>query len=90
MEFIDVIKARRSCRKYTSETVPASVIEQALDHALIAPNSSNMQLWKFYWVHSPENKKSLAEACSINRRPQRLKSSLSSWLTGLHGKLIAI
>ncbi|MEY4617774.1 MAG: hypothetical protein RJB66_2734 [Pseudomonadota bacterium] len=63
MEFTETLRARRSCRKYTSEMVPGSVIERALDDALIAPNSSNMQLWQFYWVSSPEKKGKLAEAC---------------------------
>lgn len=63
MEFSQVIRARRSCRKYKSESVPASVIEQALDDALLAPNSSNMQLWQFYWVDSSAKKQQLAEAC---------------------------
>lgn len=63
MDFTEVVRARRSCRKYTPETVPAEVIERALDEALIAPNSSNMQLWRFFWVNSGDKKKALAEAC---------------------------
>ena len=63
MEFTEVIRARRSCRKYTDQSVPEKVIEQALDEALLAPNSSNMQLWKFYWVNSNAKKEALANAC---------------------------
>ncbi len=63
MEFTEVVRARRSCRKFIPEAVPAEVIEKALDEALIAPNSSNMQLWRFFWVSSPEMKKALTEAC---------------------------
>lgn len=63
MEFNEVIRDRRSCRKYTKDEVPTEVIETALSHALIAPTSSNMQLWKFVWVHSEEKKKALAAAC---------------------------
>jgi nitroreductase len=63
MEFFEVIKARRSIRKYLPELVPDEVVDQALDAALLAPNSSNMQTWEFYWVKNPEKKKKLAEAC---------------------------
>lgn len=63
MEFFDVIKARRSCRRFTSEKVPADVINKALDAAIIAPNSSNMQTWEFYWVRSEEKKAKLVTAC---------------------------
>ena len=63
MEFFDTIKARRSIRKYTAKAVPEEVIEKALDAALLAPNSSNLQTWEFYWVRSPEKKQKLIEAC---------------------------
>lgn len=63
MEFFEVIKARRSVRKFQSEPVPEEVIEKALGAALLAPNSSNLQAWEFYWVRSSEKKQFLAKAC---------------------------
>jgi nitroreductase len=63
MDLFEVINTRRSVRKYTNETVPPEVIHRALDAALLAPNSSNMQTWSFYWVRSPEKKRRLVEAC---------------------------
>ena len=63
MEFFEAVRARRSVRKYTTASVPPSVIQAALDAALIAPNSSNMQTWGFYWVKTPQKKKTLIEAC---------------------------
>ena len=53
-EFDKVITSRRSVRKYTDEPVPEEVIKKALDHALLAPNSSNLQTWEFYWVRSKD------------------------------------
>ena len=47
MEFFEVVKARRSVRKYTSAVVPDLVIQKALDAAVMAPNSSNLQAWNF-------------------------------------------
>ena len=49
-EFAELVQARRSCRVYTDEPVPESIIDKCLDLALLAPNSSNLQPWKFYWV----------------------------------------
>jgi nitroreductase len=63
MEFEKVIERRRSIRAYTTKPVPEAVIRQALAHALIAPNSSNMQSWEFYWVRSADKKQKLVEAC---------------------------
>jgi nitroreductase len=63
MDFETVVSARRSVRKYLSDSVPPEVVTRALDQALLAPNSSNLQPWQFYWVRSPEKKAALAEAC---------------------------
>lgn len=63
MDFFDAVKARRSIRKFQDAPVPEEVMEKAFDAALLAPNSSNMQTWDFFWVRSPEKKKALVEAC---------------------------
>ncbi len=63
MDFFDVINNRRSVRRYTETKVPDEIIRKALDAALKAPNSSNMQAWEFYWVKSAENKSALVDAC---------------------------
>lgn len=61
--FRDLVLARRSVRLFEKEAVPETVIEEALELALLAPNSSNLQPWEFYWVQDPEKKKKLVEAC---------------------------
>jgi nitroreductase len=63
MEFHDAVRARRSVRVYTGEAVPEAVMDSALDAALLAPNSSNMQTWGFYWVRDPGKKAALVRAC---------------------------
>ncbi len=73
--FRNIVENRRSVRKYSSEVVPDSVIEDALDLALLAPNSSNMQAWEFYWVKSEEKKKQLVKFC-LNQNAARTASHL--------------
>ncbi|MBL7713955.1 MAG: nitroreductase family protein [Bdellovibrionales bacterium] len=63
MDFFEAVARRRSIRKFTDEVVPESVIEKALEAAVLAPNSSNVQTWDFYWVQTPEKKARLVEAC---------------------------
>lgn len=63
LEFTELVDARRSCRVYTDEPVPEEIIEKCLDLALLAPNSSNLQPWKFYWVKSPEKRAELDIFC---------------------------
>jgi nitroreductase len=63
VEFFDnTVHNRRSVRVYTDEKVPEVVVQQVLDWALLAANSSNLQCWQFYWVKNPEKKIALVEA----------------------------
>ena len=50
MDYFDLVRKRRSVRKFLNEKVPEEVITKALKAALLAPNSSNLQPWEFYWV----------------------------------------
>lgn len=45
MELIDVIKARRSIRKYEDRPIPGDVINDILDCARLAPTAINIQPW---------------------------------------------
>jgi diaminopimelate decarboxylase len=62
--FNQVVEARRSVRRFSPTiVVPEQVVQQALDHALLAPNSSNLQMWEFVWVRTEKSKKALVKAC---------------------------
>lgn len=61
--FDRIVRHRRSVRVYEEGVIPESVIRDSLENALLAPNSSNMQPWEFYWVRSPEKKKAMVEYC---------------------------
>jgi nitroreductase len=74
-EFRKVVENRRSVRKYEETPIPESVVRDCLDLALLAPNSSNLQPWEFYWVRSPEKKKRLAELC-FNQNSARTAAEL--------------
>lgn len=54
--FKKVIQSRRSVRKFTKKEIPAEVLDDCLDLALLAPNSSNLQPWTFYVVQNPTKK----------------------------------
>lgn len=62
-EFRKVVRSRRSVRRFTDEPVPDHVLDDCLDLAMLAPNSSNLQPWEFFVVRTPELKTQLAEAC---------------------------
>lgn len=62
-EFTKLVNNRRSCRVYTDEQVPEDVMQKCIDLALLAPNSSNLQPWQFYWVKSKDNRDKLNKYC---------------------------
>lgn len=62
--FERMIQRRRSVRLFDPEQpVPPEVIERSLARAVLSPNSSNLQLWEFYWVRSPENRARMTDIC---------------------------
>lgn len=62
-DFTKLVNSRRSCRVYKDEPVPEEIIQKCLDLALLAPNSSNLQPWQFYWVKSKDKRKLLDKYC---------------------------
>ena len=63
MELFECIEKRRSVRRFTDEPVDKLSMKKAFEAAILAPNSSNMQTWDFFWVRSDEKKKKLVEYC---------------------------
>lgn len=61
--FRQVVESRRSVRVFTQEQIPDAVVEECLDLALLAPTSSNLQCWEFYWVKSEAQKSEMVKAC---------------------------
>lgn len=61
--FKKVVTSRRSVRKFTNTQIPKAVLDDCLDMALLAPNSSNLQPWTFYVVRSAEKKSRVVKAC---------------------------
>ena len=76
MTFDDIIQFRRSNRKFDpDQSIPNEVVQKALEHAALAPNSSNMQLWEFHWVKDEQKKKQLVHAC-LNQSAARTAQEL--------------
>jgi hypothetical protein len=49
--FENIVNNRRSNRKFDAQVeVPDEIIKKAIELAILAPNSSNMQLWEFHWI----------------------------------------
>jgi nitroreductase len=60
-ELLELIKKRRSIRKYTDQAVTDEQIRQLLEAAMAAPSGSNIQSWKFVVVKDADLKRRLAQ-----------------------------
>jgi len=63
MNFEEIIHYRRSVRHYNDTPIDSEKVKYCLELAVLAPNSSNMQLWEFYHITNPEILKNLSFAC---------------------------
>ena len=63
-QFQEIIDRRRSNRKFDPLVeVPDDVIKRSLERAILSPNSSNMQLWEFYWIKNKEEREKYTALC---------------------------
>jgi len=61
VDLINLIKRRRSIRKYTSEPVTEAEVRQLLEAAMAAPSANNSQPWHFVVVRDEATKARLAQ-----------------------------
>ncbi len=65
----EIIKKRRSVRKYSSREVTDSEIETILEAARLAPSSNNTQCWRFVVVRDKETIERLSKCGPFISRP---------------------
>ena len=61
MDTLELLKSRRSIRKYKSTPVEEEKIQKCLEAAQWAPSASNKQPWEFMIVTKPENRNKMAK-----------------------------
>jgi len=64
---LDLIKRRRSIRRYTGEPVSAADIQALLEAAMAAPSASNRRPWQFIVVREEGLRRQLAETHAYSR-----------------------
>ncbi len=58
---LDLIKKRRSIRKYTDEPVSSADVRTLLEAAMAAPSADNLQPWEFIVVHDDRLRQRLSQ-----------------------------
>lgn len=62
--FNDIVEERRSVRIFDNEADwDEAAVERSLHRAILAPNSSNLQLWEFYRIKSEAQKAKAVPIC---------------------------
>tara|TARA_B100000965_G_scaffold228608_1_gene191388 strand:+ start:6526 stop:7296 length:771 start_codon:yes stop_codon:yes gene_type:complete len=74
-EFKKIVESRRSVRVFNDDPVDPDKLKECLELALLAPTSSNLQCWEFYWVRSDKKKEKLKEYC-LNQSAARTAQEL--------------
>jgi nitroreductase len=62
MDLMELVRRRRSIRKYRPDPVPEAKIDYVLEAARLAPSWANGQCWTFVVITDPRAKHDLAEA----------------------------
>lgn len=64
MEFTEAVERRRSVRKYDlDQSIDSEKVRHCIELAVLAPNSSNMQLWEFYHITSKDTLHKMSKFC---------------------------
>ncbi len=87
MEFMEVVRRRRSVRLYRPDPVPPETVSCLLEAARLAPTWGNKQCCTFIIVSDPHVKHELAQAGNewIERAPMILVICADPTLSGLKG-----
>jgi nitroreductase len=69
-----LVKTRRSIRKWQDKPVPEDLITKALELATWAPNAGNQQNWFFYVIYKRDTINAIAD------KTQEIANQVSKWL----------
>lgn len=72
------LRTRRSIRRFKTDPVPDTVIQDILSTAAYAPSAHNRQPWRFVVINTQSVKASLAEAMAIDFERDLTHDGLSS------------
>jgi len=61
LDFLEVIKTRRSIRRYKPDPVSDEIIHKLIDAACHAPSADNIQPWEFIAVRNKQIKEKLSQ-----------------------------
>ena len=80
-ELLDLVKKRRSIRRFKPDPIPAQDIVKIIDIACWAPSGFNMQPWEFVVIKKPELKNKIVEAIDdIRPLTKNMEQAREEWM----------
>ncbi|MBT4090019.1 MAG: nitroreductase [Deltaproteobacteria bacterium] len=61
MEFRELLKQRRAVRDFEDKTVATDILKEMVEDAILAPNASHKQPWKFVIVNNKDMMKRISD-----------------------------
>lgn len=81
--FLELMRARRTVRAFSSRPVPRVVVEAALLTAGSAPSGANHQPWFFAVIEAAETRRRIREAAEAEEREFYATKAPQEWLDAL-------
>jgi nitroreductase len=66
---LDIIRNRRSCRRFKADPLPEGMVEKVLEAARLSPSAGNSQPWEFVVVRDAETRKSISKGLGSSYKP---------------------
>lgn len=82
-QFYDTLQTRRTVRDFSSSSIPAAVIEQALLTAGTAPSGANRQPWHFAVTTDAQVKETIRAAAEKEEQEFYSRRASQQWLDAL-------
>jgi nitroreductase len=79
-DFFEIIKSRRSIRKFAAKDVPIELIKKIVDAGRWAPSAMNQQPWEFILMRSAEKKRKVREIYGNVRKERGFYEQDTSFL----------
>jgi len=77
---LELVKKRRSIRRFKPDPFPDEYIEKIIEVARWAPSGFNQQPWEFVVVKKAELRKKIVDLCKEYRRPtEQMEATRQTW-----------
>jgi nitroreductase len=82
-DFLRMLEARRSVRRFSTDPVPVELVENAIRAAGTAPSGAHQQPWTFVLVSDPAVKRELRTAAEAEEREFYERRATPEWLEAI-------